>query len=594
MNSSLLQDLLNGQPPFEKLADSTRRKLSSYDGDLHAFLVQNSGHMPQNIPANRIAKICALYQTEHTKRAVSNTLTSQGLAQKTADIITDAAGPQGAAWAEDNPFIAAEYLGWADVCALRQTLNLPKDESRFLSAAVGTVLRDIEEEGDGSTLHSQDKLIELLSSMLGTPELAQRALECAWDAQRLSWHDAKGGGFQSISSAVMEQTIAEWVQKRIPPSENLSAKTGMTQEDAVRLTLKSSLSLIYGSAGTGKTTLLGKIVTSARFQHRRVHLLALAAKAARRIEEETGAEAMTIERFLLLVPKLKLKSNDIIVVDEASMLCLADLYRLVRAAGHCSFALIGDPIQLPPIQTGRPFIDLLKLRSLPTAHLTTVFRQTQDNPVLHFALAVREGDSQAAMKLLQSSTKNLVHISPENNDVLSSVQTFHKQHPRQSQILSSVKDGQVGVHNINSTLARDNSIEHLLGYKSYPIGAPVVVTKNIPDLNLDNGTLGVVYDPHSVSFSNGTKIPARDIMDSIMPAYALTIHKAQGSQWEHICLVIGRSRLLDRSLLYTAATRASTTLTIIGKTQDILAAIQTPPRVFGIQTTLFERIGAQT
>lgn len=195
------------------------------------------------------------------------------------------------------------------------------------------------------------------------------------------------------------------------------------------------------------------------------------------------------------------------------------------------------------------------------------------------------------MSLIQQTQPELVHIEPAQNALASHLIGFHDTYPGQSQILSSIKDGPNGIHGINQILSKQHAGPFLLGISIYPIGAPIVVTKNIPALGLDNGTLGYVGDTRTISFPDGAQVLAQDILDHIMPAYALTIHKAQGSQWNHICLVIGKSRLLDRSLLYTAATRASKTMTIIGKAEDIRTAVQTPPRVFGTQTALLERIG---
>lgn len=164
-------------------------------------------------------------------------------------------------------------------------------------------------------------------------------------------------------------------------------------------------------------------------------------------------------------------------------------------------------------------------------------------------------------------------------------------HPENSQILSSLKEGTGGIHAINQAIASNSPSPPFAGISGLPVGAPVVVTRNIPDLNLDNGTLGTVLNKDTLLFPNGPIQASQQLLEAIMPAYALTIHKAQGSQWDNVCIVVGQSRLLDRSLLYTAATRAVKTLTLIGQQADIIQAIQTSPRVFGIRTTLFDRIG---
>jgi exodeoxyribonuclease V alpha subunit len=519
-----------------------------------------------------------------------------------------------------------------------------------------------DENGDGDTMFPYDDRVEELTHLLGGAEQARTALEQAWKDGRLSWSDAHGGGHQLIAMAAMEEAIAEWVQRgvsHIPRTVNqdFPGLAPDTQQDAqkaaVATILRQRIALVHGSAGTGKTTLLGKLVQAAVHTKRRVFLLALAAKAARRIEESTGHEASTLERFLLSSAKARLRPSDIVVVDEAGMLCAADLYRLVRAAGVCSIALVGDPVQLPPIQSGRPFLDMLLSRSVPTVQLRQVYRQAADNPILDFALAVRDGDVEKAMGLLESASSRLsseedsesengdrsedgtrrtenrahlgpapdasgislrgvVHIEAKGAAMLPHLALFHDNHSTSSQILAGLKDGPNGVHAINRLLCdRAHAVfrsvgdagsqgtaelgHTLCGRADLPVGAPVVVTRNLPDHGLDNGTLGTVFDTEWVVFLSGDgstrAVEATpDMLAALMPAYALTIHKAQGSQWRHVALAVGRSRLLDRSLLYTAATRAVEGLLIVGTKAYIAAAIAAPPRVLGLRTSLRHRI----
>jgi len=688
---ALTQDLLEGRPPFHRVPSSLREALRSFGEGIECFLLGtektvNGGTHGDvavldapGIEPERIAKVVALYQTAHARRTTLERLTTCGLDAATAEILADVAGNHGPGWFDKDPFVVAGTLGWSAIARLRTSLGIPTDDPRFGAAAVAFVLRMKDENGDGDTVFLYDDLVEELVPLLGGPEQAHTALEQAWADGRLSWSDAHGGGYQSIAMAAMEEAIAEWVQRgvahlaptHLPPAANghPASSSPDAQKAAVETILRQRITIVHGSAGTGKTTLLGKLVQAAAHTKRRVFLLALAAKAARRIEESTGHEASTLERFLLSSAKARLRSSDIVVVDEAGMLCVADLYRLVRAAGGCSIALVGDPIQLPPIQSGRPFLDMLLSRRLPTVHLRQVHRQAAGNPILDFALAVREGDVEKAMGLLASPLlvspshhaltegggesgagagdageessehpvsasdtsdgliQGLVHIEAKGAAMLPHLAVFHTNHSPtshfgSSQILAGVKDGPNGVHAINrllcerthamspsvgdvgpaegveslgTTNAATSVARTLRGCVDLPVGAPVVVMRNLPDHALDNGTLGTVFDTEWVVFpsadGSARAVEATpDVLAALMPAYALTIHKAQGSQWRHVALAVGRSRLLDRSLLYTAATRAMEGLLIVGTKADIAAAIAAPPRVLGLRTSLRHRI----
>lgn len=655
MISALTQDLLEGRPPFHKVPSGLREALRSFGESIEGFLLgteettNGAAHGGvavlgvSGIEPERIAKVVALYQTAHARRTTFERLTNCGLDTATAELLADVAGHQGPDWLDKDPFVVAGTLGWSAIARLRACLGIPADDPRFGAAAVAFVLRIKDENGDGDTVFPYDDLVEELAPFLGGTKQAHTALEQAWADGRLSWSDAHGGGYQSIAMAAMEEAIAEWVQKGVahlapahlsPSADGHHASSSDTQKAALETIQHQRITLIHGSAGTGKTTLLGKLVQAATHRKRRVFLLALAAKAARRIEESTGHEASTLEHFLLSSAKARLRSSDIVVVDEAGMLCVADLYRLVRAAGGCSIALVGDPVQLPPIQSGRPFLDMLLSGRIPTIQLRQVYRQAAGNPILDFALAVREGNAEKAMTLLDSQLSHLygegktrsglrtdthgvsfqgvVHIEAKGTAMLPHLALFHVNHSQSSQILAGVKDGPNGVNAINRLLCKHahaayrpvgstgplgiGDVAHTLhGRTDIPIGAPVVVTRNLPEHGLNNGTLGTVFDTHRLVFLSGDgsmrMIDATpDVLAVLMPAYALTIHKAQGSQWHHVALAVGRSRLLDRSLLYTAATRAIEGLLIVGTKADIAAAIAAPPRVLGLRTSLRHRI----
>ena len=645
---ALTKDLLEGRSPFHRVPSTIRSILQSFNGDLEGFLLGKNGQGDgmatvldtPGVDPERLAKAMALYQAAHARHSTFERLTTCGLDTVTADLLADVAGHQGPGWLDKDPFVVASTLGWPAIERLRTSLGIPTDDPRFAAAAVGFVLRRKDENGTGDTLFSYDNLVDDLALLLGGTDQAHTALEHAWKDGRLSWSNAHGGGYLSLATAAMEEAIAEWAQKgvaHLPQTARQDAAsssgslfasldnsrsatdTPNAQEAAVRAILRYRIALVHGSAGTGKTNLLTNLIQAANQAHRRVFLLALAAKAARRIEESTGHQASTLERFLLSSAKARLRPSDIVVVDEAGMLCVADLYRLVRAAGRCSIALVGDPVQLPPIQAGRPFLDMLLSRRLPTVHLRHIYRQAAGNTILDFALAVREGDVDKAIGILEShafpknqgaqvlpepsvqqsyltNLQGVVHIEAKDGAMLPHLAIFHAQHPTASQILTGVKDGPNGVHAINRLLCKREGLAlTLCGRPDLPVGTPVVLTNNLPEYGLDNGTLGKVLDTKRVVFLSGagtthTLDATPSMLAVLMPAYALTIHKAQGSQWAHVALAVGRSRLLDRSLLYTAATRAMEGLLILGTKADIAAAIAAPPRVLGLRTTLCHRI----
>jgi len=139
-------------------------------------------------------------------------------------------------------------------------------------------------------------------------------------------------------------------------------------------------------------------------------------------------------------------------------------------------------------------------------------------------------------------------------------------------------------------ISSDQSAPHCTHNPAFLRPAPAYGEKYDAHIHKGRPILGAVF----LSDDGSTRAveAAPDVLAALMPAYALTIHKAQGSQWRDVALVVGRSRLLDRSLLYTAATRAANSLLVVGPRQAIVSAISTPPKVSGLRTTLLHRIGS--
>jgi exodeoxyribonuclease V alpha subunit len=361
---------------------------------------------------------------------------------------------------------------------------------------------------------------------------------------------------------------------------------GDTQKEALSL-LQNKFGMISGYAGTGKTTALKALCHVLASTGHTTHLLALSARAAKHAGDAADQLGQTISGFLLKlsVGKIHLDEKTVIVIDEASMLDLTSLWKIARRLNGAGLFLIGDPAQIPPIGFGLTLHALIENSSLPSVHLTQIYRQTEATGIPTIANFIRKGRVPNIPFWTPESTG--VSFLPSNpTELLDNIRRIGSAlkaqciAPDDIQILSPIKSGPTGTHHINAILheMRHNHIQSkkLPGIQDIAIGDPVVWTKNDWDNNLLNGTLGRVIDIQGsktiVNFEGVHHQLSIKQTYNLELAYALSVHKSQGSQWHSIIIPVFPSRILTKNLLYTAITRSSNNVIFVGnniKTQNL-------------------------
>jgi exodeoxyribonuclease V alpha subunit len=324
--------------------------------------------------------------------------------------------------------------------------------------------------------------------------------------------------------------------------------------------------------------------------------MALAGRAAQRIREATGRGAFTITAVLNQIKRgrLVLGDDDLVVIDESSMLDLILLYRLMRALPQrLGLLLVGDPFQLPPIGPGLVFHVLAKSGSVPQQELTQVHRQAAGSRIPALAHEIRHGRNPPfesfigpaqGVAFIEAASRHIAHTVV---DVMQSLANYGE-----VQVLGITKRGEAGVEALNATV-------HNLVAAGRPAvpgwgfaeSEPVIHLVNDYDCDLFNGSLGRVRRIVSKRSEPGTLTDAvecdfdgvihrfaADSLDRLELAYAITVHKAQGSQFQRVIIPVVQSRLLDRTLIYTALTRAVDQVVFIGDREALATAIAAPPR----------------
>jgi exodeoxyribonuclease V alpha subunit len=390
----------------------------------------------------------------------------------------------------------------------------------------------------------------------------------------------------------------------------LHARTGHDlapeQEQAVKLALTSRLAVLTGGPGCGKSFTVRSIVELARARRAKVVLAAPTGRAAKRLAELTGAEAATVHRLLELKPggdaaydKDRPLDADLVVVDEASMLDVLLANKLAKAvAPGAHLLLVGDVDQLPSVGAGEVLRDLLDAETVPRVRLTQVFRQAQQSGVVVNAHRINQG-----RPLLLRDFPDFHLFAEDDTDKAAELvvdlavqrvpRRFGFDPRRDIQVLAPMHRGPAGAGNLNVLLQqaltphRDGAPERRFGGRVFRVGDKVTQIRNNYDKGANgvfNGTGGVVtaLDPEAQKLTVRTdedeQIPYDFAeLDELQHAYAVTIHRSQGSEYPAVVIPVTTSAwtMLQRNLLYTGVTRAKKLVVLVGSERALAQAIRT-------------------
>ena len=394
------------------------------------------------------------------------------------------------------------------------------------------------------------------------------------------------------------------------------------QTQAIREAATSGLLLITGGPGTGKTTILRGILELLGQNQLRCLLAAPTGRAAKRLTEVTGEDASTIHRlleagidpatgkmFFARDAENPLKC-DAVIVDEMSMVDVSLLYSLLQAIPTGKrLILVGDPDQLPPVGPGFPFGDMLRSGSLPTVRLTEIFRQAQKSLIVMNAHRVNQGEM-PDLKCVSSDFFFMRRTSEEAvctliRDLCATRLPQKMGIPTdQIQVLSPTRKGAVGTVNLNRLLQAalnpqsPDKKERAYGDYQFREGDRVMQIRNNYDIlwkkadgsavgaGIFNGDVGRIQtiDPASETLTVlfDDRLAEYDFtqLGELEPAYAMTVHKSQGSEYRAVILTAwnGSPYLLSRSILYTAITRARELLIIVGREETVGVMVENARR----------------
>ncbi|MDI6854857.1 MAG: ATP-dependent RecD-like DNA helicase [Deltaproteobacteria bacterium] len=573
------------------------------------------------IGAKRLKQIIRDWQSQREAREILVGLQGLGLSMAFATRVYKHYGDRSLEVATGNPYQLAldvQGVGFQTADRLAARLNLDPLAPTRLAAGLLHVIDEM--SADGHVYVPRDLLLERTQELLKVPsQPLAGAVNLLAREGRVVLQDLPGGpGVYKKPAWVAETGVAQSLG-RLKTSPGAPAPLHLTdvladverrraielspeQRDAVAGACREKLHIITGGPGTGKTTIISCILDLFRRLGSRVLLMAPTGRAAKRLSEATGADATTIHRALEFSPQNggfkrhagePLKA-DVVIVDEVSMVDTYLMYHLLRAVPPSArLVLVGDVNQLPAVGPGNILKDLIDSTVVPVKRLTQIYRQARESLIVVNAHRINQGAFPVLAR--KFGDRDFVFQELEEPDAVHRrllwlvadllPKTFGFDPVRDIQVITPMHKGRLGVASLNHDLQRrlnDRSPAYTWGDRHLKRGDKVMQLKNnyLKDVfngdigrvwgyNGDTGQLTVNFEGRLVNYESGER-------DEITLAYAVTVHKAQGSEFPAVVLVLTTQHymLLQRNLLYTALTRGRQLVVLLGSKKALGMAIR--------------------
>ncbi|MDM5122716.1 ATP-dependent DNA helicase [Aeromonas rivipollensis] len=503
----------------------------------------------------------------------------------------------------DNPYLLIGFgMDFKALDILAQTqFEVDRKDARRLSAALESAIH--QEVAKGHTYTTHAKLRPLLNKLLGDNELAAQAFKAGYNQAQYVLNPATGT-YHPTAQLLMESVVAKRLL-RLAKQQNLydertnaafiSAVNELPyeltqkQSEAVLTSLDNAVCCITGGAGTGKTTVLKTALRAYRRLGFEVHAVALSGRAAMRLYESIGFKTMTIAALLRqepIEPSGKYPHH-LLVIDEASMIDLPTMYRLVNHL-HPAVRIIftGDPNQLPPIGCGKVLADIVASKAIANVTLDIVKRQKGATGIPEYSMLINQG------LVPEHLNMGNVHFHETSKDRIAQVcAELYQQSPENSRVVGATTAMVADINNLIQEAVNSDGVR--MTFEMYGEtycrndlrqGDVILFTQNNYEKGIQNGSLGKLAsavgtgdDYGVVELDTGESVyVTQSLLDCMRLGYCITLHKAQGSQFPRIIVALQRGRIVDRAWLYTAITRAEHEVHIVGSAVEFASITNAP------------------
>ena len=571
------------------------------------------------IRAERIGKA---WQEQKDIRDVMVFLQGHGVSSTYAVKIYKTYGNNSISVVKENPYrLALDISGIGFKTADRIARNMGVDPGSQIRIEAGVIHVISELVGDGHAYYPQTRLIEAATSLLEVDQVKVETALAALETQRRLVIESLGedkavflpplhaaeinvakrleiliNAPRQIFSIDVDRAIL-WVQA------TLKIELAALQQEAIRKAVTSKVMVITGGPGTGKTTLLNCLIRVLEQQNRRILLASPTGRAAKRLAEVTGRAASTIHRLLEYSPREGgFKRNeenpleaDLVIIDEVSMVDILLMNHLLKAVPPlATLLLVGDVDQLPSVGPGNVLRDIIDSNKVETVRLTEVFRQAQESLIVVNAHRINRGEFPLTNQPEGKKADFYFIEKEEPEQALEQIKelcaarlprAFNFDIYNDIQVMTPMHKGLVGVANLNAELQKllnPSGKEITRGGRCFRVNDKVMQIVNNYEKEVFNGDIGRVvgieledqkilvrYDERVIDYGWNE-------LDELVLAYAISIHKSQGSEYPAVVVPILTQHyiMLQRNLLYTAITRAKKLVVLVGSRKAMAIAIR--------------------
>ena len=572
----------------------------------------------QGIGKVRVDRIKTSWQEQKEIKNIMLFLQSHEVSTSHATKIFKTYGSESIVIVKENPYRLADDIwgiGFKTADSIAQKMGIDKGKFVRLRSGIFYTLNKLAEAGHcyatreqligkaRELLEVEDAELEItLDEMIRTNDVIR---EVAGEQEAVylpPYYFSESGCakrlFRLMSCGKKKSEDAEEILKKVAASSEITYDE--IQWKAVKTAISSKVMVLTGGPGTGKTTTTLGIISAYKQAGCQIILAAPTGRAAKRMSEATGMEAKTIHRLLEYKPPEGYQKNeeyplegDVLILDECSMIDIMLMYNLLKALPEqMSLILVGDIDQLPSVGAGNVLRDIIDSGCVPVVRLTRIFRQAQGSRIIMNAHRINKGES---IDMRGGKDSDFFFVTKESNqEVLDTIvqycrtnlpRYYHVDPLQDIQVLTPMQRGECGAVNLNQVLQEAMNPSKIFlrrGGTQYRLKDKVMQIRNDYDKEVFNGDIGTITKVDmeerelTVLFDEREVIYDVTELDELTLAYAVTIHKSQGSEYPIVVMPFTMSHfvMLQRNLLYTGVTRAKKILVLVGEKKAVYYAIK--------------------
>lgn len=566
----------------------------------------------------RVDRIKTSWQEQKEIKNIMLFLQSHEVSTSHATKIFKTYGSESIAIVKENPYRLADDIwgiGFKTADSIAQKMGIDKGKFVRLRSGIFYTLNKLAETGHCYTTREQltgraKELLEVeepeleitLDEMIRTNDVIRDEAEDREAIYLPPYYFSESGCAKRLlrlmSCGKKKSEDTEEILKKVAASSEITYDE--IQWQAVKTAVSSKVMVLTGGPGTGKTTTTLGIISAYKQAGCQIILAAPTGRAAKRMSEATGMEAKTIHRLLEYKPPEGYQKNeehplegDVLILDECSMIDIMLMYNLLKALPQqMSLILVGDIDQLPSVGAGNVLRDIIDSGCVPVVRLTRIFRQAQGSRIIMNAHRINRGEG---IDMRGGKDADFFFATKESNqEVVDTIvqycktnlpRYYHVDPLQDIQVLTPMQRGECGAVNLNQVLQEAMNPSKIFlrrGGTQYRLKDKVMQIRNDYDKEVFNGDIGTITKVDveerelTVLFDEREVVYDVTELDELALAYAVTIHKSQGSEYPIVVMPFTMSHfvMLQRNLLYTGVTRAKKILVLVGEKKAVYYAIK--------------------